>query len=291
MLPEPVETGIEVVRPFDGAALLSFLGRRCIAGVEAYAVVDGVPHFTRTVRLPHGPGVIDVAWTGSTLLGRTWTEAGDQSTALGVISRLCDAQAEAPVIDDHLAGDPALGPLVVARPGLRVPGAVDPHELAFRALIGQQISLAAAAICAAKLADRYGEPVDSADPRLHRLLPTAEALAVVDPTELPMPRARGRALVGLARMLADGTLDLLRGQPWRRRRAALLAVPGIGPWTADYVGLRALGQADILLDTDLVIKRELALHGIGETARWAPWRSYATMHLWQGYFDRGSAAG
>ena len=68
-------------------------------------------------------------------------------------------------------------------------------------------------------------------------------------------------------------------------------MPGIGPWTADYVGLRALGQADILLDTDLVIKRELALLGIGETARWAPWRSYATMHLWQGYFDRGSAAG
>jgi AraC family transcriptional regulator of adaptative response / DNA-3-methyladenine glycosylase II len=163
--------------------------------------------------------------------------------------------------------------------------------LVFRALIGQQISLAAAAICAAKLADRYGEAVKSADPRLHRLLPTAEALAAVDPTELPMPRARARALVGLAGVLADGTLDLHSEQPWRQRRAALLAVPGIGPWTADYVGLRALGETDILLDTDLVIKRELALHGIAETTRWAPWRSYATMHLWQGYFDRGSTAG
>jgi AraC family transcriptional regulator of adaptative response / DNA-3-methyladenine glycosylase II len=235
--------------------------------------------------------VIEVAWTGSALLGRTWTEAVDQSTAAGVISRLCDAQAAAPVIDDHLACDPALGPLVAARPGLRVPGAVDPHELAFRALIGQQISLAAAAICAAKLADHYGELVDSADSRLHRLLPDAAALAAVDPVELPMPRARGRALVGLARVLADGTLDVLSEQPWSQRRAALLAVPGIGPWTADYVGLRALGRPDILLDTDLVIKRELALLGIGETARWAPWRSYATMHLWQGYFDRGSAVG
>ena len=208
-----------------------------------------------------------------------------------MISRLGDAQADAPEIDQHLVGDSSLRALVAAHPGLRVPGAVDPHELVFRALIGQQISLAAAAICAAKLAGRYGEPVDSADPRLHRLLPTAEALAAVDPTELPMPRVRGRALVGLARVLADDTLDLLSEQPWRQRRAALLAVPGIGPWTADYVGLRALGETDILLDTDLVIKRELALHGIAETAHWAPWRSYATMHLWQGYFDRGSAAG
>ena len=286
---EPVE--IEVARPFDGAALLSFLGRRCIAGVEAYAVVDGVPHFTRTLRLPHGPGIIDVAWTGSALLGRAWTEAGDRTAALGAISRLCDARADAAVIDQHLAGEPTLRAVVAAHPGLRVPGAVDPHELVFRALIGQQISLAAAAICAAKLADRYGEPLDFADPRLHRLLPTAEALAAVDPTELPMPRARGRALVGLARVLADGTLDLHSQLPWRQRRAALLAVPGIGPWTADYVGLRALGETDILLDTDLVIKRELASRGIAETARWAPWRSYATMHLWQGYFDRGPAAG
>jgi len=279
-----------VVRPFDGAALLSFLGRRCIAGVEAYAVVDGVPHFTRTLRLPHGPGVVDVAWTGSALLGRAWTGAGDRTAALAVISRLCDARAGAPVIDQHLAADPTFRALVATHPGLRVPGAVGAHELVFRALIGQQISLAAAAICAAKLADRYGEPVDSADPRLHRLLPTAEALAAVDPAELPMPRARGRALVELARVLADGTLDLHSEQPWRQRRAALLAVPGIGQWTADYVGLRALGETDILLDTDLVIKRELALLGNTETTRWAPWRSYATMHLWQAYFDRGSAA-
>ena len=161
----------------------------------------------------------------------------------------------------------------------------------FRALIGQQISLAAAAICAAKRADRYGEPVDSADPRLHRLLPTAEALAAVDPPNCRCPEPAGGRWSGWPAMLTDGTLDLLSEQPWRQRRAALLAVPGIGPWTADYVGLRALGETDILLDTDLVIKRELALHGIAETARWAPWRSYATMHLWQGYFDRGPAAG
>ena len=93
-MPESVE--IEVVRPFDGAALLGFLGRRCIAGVEAYAVVDGVPHFTRTLRLPRGPGVLDVAWTGSALLGRTWTEAGDRTAAMGAISRLCDAYGRRP---------------------------------------------------------------------------------------------------------------------------------------------------------------------------------------------------
>ena len=290
MRAEPVEghrAEIDVVEPFDGAALLSFLGRRCIAGVEAYAVVHGVPHYARTVRLAHGPGIIDLAWTGVSLLARSWTAAADRSEALAMISRLCDTRADAPLIANRLAADPALASLVAAHPGLRVPGTVDPHELACRALIGQQVSLAAAAVCAAKLAVRYGEPVAPADPRLHRLMPTAAALASADPAELPMPRARGRALVGLARALADGTLDLHRDQPWPERRAALLATPGIGPWTADYIAMRGLANPDILLGTDLVIKRELALRQTTDPARWSPWRSYATMHLWQGFFDRG----
>lgn len=293
MRAEPVEslrTEIDVVEPYDGAALLSFLGRRCIAGVEAYGAVDDVPHYARTVRLAHGPGVIDLAWTGASLLARSWTAAADRSEALAMIRRLCDARADAPVIANRLAADPAMASLVAAHPGLRVPGAVDPDELACRALIGQQVSLAAAAVCAARLAVRYGEPVTPADPRLHRLhrlMPTAAALASADPAELPMPRARGRALVGLARALADGTLDLHGDQPWPERRAALLATPGIGPWTADYIAMRGLADPDILLGTDLVIKRELALRQITDTTRWSPWRSYATMHLWHGFFDRG----
>ena len=139
-----------------------------------------------------------------------------------------------------------------------MPGTVDAAEMAFRTMIGQQISLAAAATCAAKLAAAYGEPVDLPDPALTRLFPTADGLAAVDPEELPMPRSRGRAVVGLARALSAGTVDLAAEQDGPARRKALLALPGIGPWTADYLAMRAFGDRDVLLDTDLVIKRELA---------------------------------
>ena len=98
-----------------------------------------------------------------------------------------------------------------------------------------------------------------------------------------MPRARGRALVALADALATGTMTLDPARPWGDQRAELLARPGVGPWTADVIGLRGLGQPDILLDTDLVIRRELAERGVSDTGAWAPWRSYATVHLWRAY--------
>ena len=98
-----------------------------------------------------------------------------------------------------------------------------------------------------------------------------------------MPRARGRALVGLAAALAEGSLVLDRVAPWAGTRAALLARPGIGPWTADYIGLRGLGQPDILLSSDLVIRRELVARGVRDPTSWAPYRSYATLHLWRAY--------
>jgi AraC family transcriptional regulator, regulatory protein of adaptative response / DNA-3-methyladenine glycosylase II len=265
--------------PFDAVALLTFLGKRTIAGVEAYAVAPDRLRYTRTLRLPHGPGQLELVWSGRALLATTWSDHADRSEAAGAVSRLCDADAPAGAIAAHLGRSAALRPLVSARPGLRVPGAVDPVEMAFRTLIGQQISLAAAATGAAKLAAAYGEVVDLPDPALTRLFPSAVALAAVDPETLPMPRSRGRALVGLARALADGTLDLKTGP---QRRKALLAQPGIGPWTADYLAMRAFGDRDVLLDTDLVVKRELVRRSIAATADWAPFRSYATMHLWFG---------
>ncbi len=275
---------LEFVLPFDGAALLGFLGRRCIAGVEHYEVRAGMSHYTRTVALPHGPAVIALSWDGSRLVLTSRIPPADEPAAVRMAHRLCDLGADAPAIDDHLVRDPVLRSLVIARPGLRVPGSVDIAELAFRALIGQQVSLAAAATCAAKLADRYGEPIDEPGP-LRRLFPTAAALAEVVPADLPMPRSRGRALVELARRLSDGTLDLRGDRSWPQCRAALLATPGIGPWTADYIALRGLGDPDVLLATDLVIKRELVRRGVRDTKRWAPWRSYATLHLWFGSWD------
>ena len=271
--------------PFDAPSLLGFLGKRTIAGVEAYAVEKGRQRYARTVCLPHGPGTVELVWTGRTLLATTRTARADRGEAAAAVGRLCDADAPAPAITAHLSRFEPLRRLVASRLGLRVPGTVDAAEMAFRTMIGQQISLAAAATCAAKLAAAYGERVDLPDPALTRLFPTADALAAVDPEELPMPRSRGRAVVGVAQALAAGTLDLAAEQDGPARRKALLALPGIGPWTADYLAMRAFGDRDVLLDTDLVIKRELTRGQITDTAGWSPFRSYATMHLWYSAVD------
>jgi AraC family transcriptional regulator, regulatory protein of adaptative response / DNA-3-methyladenine glycosylase II len=261
--------------PFDAVALLSFLGKRTIAGVETYAAERGRLRYARTLMLSHGPGLLELVWTGQALLATTWTARADRDVVAAAVGRLCDADAPAAAIVAHLGQSEPLRRLVAARPGLRVPGTVDATELAFRTLIGQQISLAAAATGSANLAAAYGEAVELPDAALTRLFPSAAALAAVDPDTLAMPRRRGHALVGLARALADGRLDLTD-------RSALLAQPGIGPWTADYLAMRAFGDRDVLLDSDLVIRRELARHNITATAEWAPYRSYATLHLWFG---------
>ncbi|MGI3779683.1 MAG: DNA-3-methyladenine glycosylase family protein, partial [Janthinobacterium lividum] len=182
-----------------------------------------------------------------------------------------------------LGGDPHLADDVVSSPGLRLPGALDVGEAAVQALVSQQISMAAAARCSAKLTEACGEWVHVADESVSRLFPTMAALAGCDPTALPMPRARGRALVGLAAALASGTLVLDRERSWAEQRRELLALPGIGPWTADVIGLRALGQRDVLLTTDLAVRRQLEARGVTAHAGWAPFRSYATVHLWRPY--------
>jgi AraC family transcriptional regulator of adaptative response / DNA-3-methyladenine glycosylase II len=191
-------------------------------------------------------------------------------------------------IGDAFAGDPVLGPLVRDRPGLRVPGAVDGDELAVRAVLGQQVSLAAARTGTAKLVRAYGDPLPEAwaGSGPTHTFPTARRLAELDPESLPMPRARGRALVGLARTLADGDVRLDRGADRDAVRASLLALPGIGPWTADYVALRALGHPDAFLPHDIGVRD--ALRRLGRdpadasrlAAAWSPWRSYALLYLW-----------
>ena len=157
--------------PFNAVALLSFLGKRTIAGVEAYGVEPRGLRYARTLRLPHGPGLLELVWTGRVLLATTRTDPADRAQAAAAVSRLCDTDAPAPTIAAHLGRSEPLRRLVADRPGLRVPGTVDPVEMAFRTLIGQQISLAAAATCAAKLAGAYGEAVELSDPALTRLFP------------------------------------------------------------------------------------------------------------------------
>jgi AraC family transcriptional regulator of adaptative response / DNA-3-methyladenine glycosylase II len=220
-------------------------------------------------------------------------DPGDLDPAARQAARLCDLEVDPVAVDAHLRRDPRLSPLVVAWPGLRVPGAVDPDELCIRTMIGQQISLAGAANCAAKLVARFGEPygdpaggrapTDSPATAPTRLFPTMSALAGADPASLPMPRARGEALVTMAAALADGSVDLSDGADPAATRLRLLACPGVGPWTADYVLMRGLRARDVLLTSDLVVKRELRNRGITDTRSWAPWRSYATMLLWKAW--------
>ncbi|GCD91957.1 AlkA N-terminal domain-containing protein [Nocardioides sp. LS1] len=295
-----VTTGTVTMRlavrtPYAGRALLAFLALRAIPGVE----VAGDGWYARTLALPHGTGTVrleipDVAEPGETAFvtaAFALEDLRDTAAAVERVRRLLDADCDPVAVAEAFAGDPVIGPLVRRHPGLRVPGHVDGNEIAVRAVLGQQVSVAGARTVAARLTAAHGRPVapppDSMPEGLTHAFPDVATLAGLAPEELPMPRARGRALVALCAALADGDLALDRGPDRDDVRRALLAIPGIGPWTADYIALRALGHPDVFLPTDIGIRD--ALRGLGQDpARaaalaegWAPWRSYAQVHLWQ----------
>lgn len=285
-----VRSTIEVIRPFAGAPLLDFLHRHLVAGVETGQVLDvaGRPEvrYARTLRLPHGPATVRLTWFDDTLAAEVTSDPRDQADGLGRLRHLVDADTDPAPVDAHLSSDPQLGSLVQVTPGLRVPGVVDVAEMLFRTVLGQQVSLAAARTCAATLTQRYGERLETGIPGLDRLFPTAAAFAAVDPGTLPMPGSRGRALVGVAERITDGRLDLADEVDPGTLRKELLACPGIGPWTADYVLMRARHAPDVLLTSDLVIARELLARGVTDPGAWSPYRSYAAMHLWHAFLNR-----
>jgi len=210
----------------------------------------------------------------------------DTAAAVERARRLVDADCDPVAVDDQFLGDRVIGPLVRATSGLRVPGQVDGDETAVRTVVGQQVSVTGARTVTGRLVAAYGTPVETDVPGLTHLFPSAAALAEVDPGSLPMPRARGRALTGLASALASGHVALDRGADREHVREALVALAGIGPWTADYVAMRALGHPDVFLPTDIGVRNAIAGLGhdpvavISDSDRWRPWRSYALMHLW-----------
>jgi AraC family transcriptional regulator of adaptative response / DNA-3-methyladenine glycosylase II len=214
----------------------------------------------------------------------TLADARDLAPAVERTRRLLDADCDPVAVDTALAEDDALRPLVRRRPGIRVPGHVDGAEIAVRAVLGQQVSVAAARTHAGRLVQEHGDPLGlDGHHEVTRLFPTSDRLAALDPEQLPMPRARGRALTGLAAAIADGRVRLDRSADRAEVRAALLALPGIGPWTADYVAMRALGEPDAFLPTDLGVRdaaRRLGIDVRAHSDAWRPWRSYALMHLW-----------
>ncbi|MEP7091013.1 MAG: AlkA N-terminal domain-containing protein [Nocardioidaceae bacterium] len=293
--PGTVDLRLPVRAPYAGREVLRFLAAHLIPDVEA----SGADWYERTLLLPHGPGRVRLTFpadqsgsgTGHVACRLVVEDLRDLGTAVERCRRLLDADSDPLAVDDELAGDPLMATLVRRRPGLRVPGSTDGAETAVRAVLGQQISLAGAISLGGKLVARYGEPVPGRPSSAEgpgRLFPRVEVLAGLDPEELPMPRARGRALVGLCAALAAGDVVLDRGADRHDVRERLLALPGVGPWTADYVALRALGDPDAFLPTDIGVRR--ALTDLGrpgdrgsaeeQSRAWRPWRSYGLLHLW-----------
>ncbi len=274
--------------PLDGAALLDHFADRAVPGIERIA--QGT--YTRSLALPHGPAVVtlQLAHHGPMLGGElTLSDPRDQRTAEAVCRALLDLDNDPAPVRATLGGDPLLGPTVAAAPGRRVPGAADATELSVRTVLGQQISLAGAAAAAGKLVARFGAELGPlADGDVTHVFPTAASLANADPETLAMPRARARSLVGLAAALDDGHLVLRRGDQPVPARDRLLELPGIGPWSADYIIMRVLGDHDVFLPGDLGVRRALERSGMpGDprsaaalAERWRPLRSYAMQYLW-----------
>jgi AraC family transcriptional regulator of adaptative response / DNA-3-methyladenine glycosylase II len=289
-----IRTRIPVREPFAADDLHLFLAMHVVRGIEA----TGPGWYERSLRLPHGPGVVRLELAGRPAgqvpCSFTLADVRDLAPALERTRRLLDADCDPVAVDEALAEDPALGPLVAARPGLRVPGQLDGVEVAVQTVLGQQVSLAAARTAAARLVDHHGDALElEGTHEVTMLFPTAPRIAALDPGSLPMPRARARALTGLAAALDAGDVRLDRSTDRAETRAALLALPGIGPWTADYVAMRALGDPDAFLPTDIGVRSAAARLGIPDVAArsedWRPWRSYALMRLWSVVLDERHA--
>ena len=280
--------------PFDAKNMLLFLGARTVSGVETF---DGET-YRRTLRLPHGAGVVALSDGGDHVLCVLRLEnLRDLGTAVQRCRSLLDLDADPVAVADVLGADPLLGALVRRSPGRRVPGSVDGAELAFRAVLGQQVSVAGARTLASRLVARCGEPLPEAlaaeGDELTHLFPGPPAVAGATLEDLGVPAARRETLRSLARALAEDGIVLDPGSDRKEVERRLLGLRGIGPWTASYVAMRALADPDAFLPTDLGVRKALLRLGhAGEqesvaalAERWRPWRAYATQYLWASLGD------
>jgi AraC family transcriptional regulator of adaptative response / DNA-3-methyladenine glycosylase II len=263
---------LSTIQPFDGAAVLDFLAARAITGVEE--VRDGT--YRRTLTLPGGPAILELTPDARGVAAHfTLTEGGDEPDAIRRARALFGLDADPRAVVAHFDGDPHLGRLVRARPGLRVPGVVDGWEIAARAVLGQQITVAAARTLASRITAAVATPLAAPDGALTHLFPTPVQIAAAPDELFAMPRSRIRTLRGIA--AADPQLVVPQDA------AALQEFWGIGPWTAGYVAMR-LGDPDVFLDGDVAVQKALRELGADPTAApsWSPWRSFAVLHLWAG---------
>jgi AraC family transcriptional regulator of adaptative response / DNA-3-methyladenine glycosylase II len=271
--------------PLNPDNLFGHLAATAVPGVEEWR--DGA--YRRTLRLPYGHGIVGLTPRPDHIACRlTLGDLRDLPVAISRCRRMLDLDADPVAVDEQLRTDPVLAPLVDKAPGRRVPRTVDEAEFAVRAVLGQQVSTAAARTHAARLVVTHGEPVEDPEGGLTHLFPSPEALAAVDPETLAMPRSRRTTFTTLVRHLTDGELHLGVDSDWAETRARLLALPGFGPWTVEVIAMRALGDPDAFLPGDLGIRRAAKELGLPSTpaaltaraAAWRPWRAYAVQYLW-----------
>lgn len=283
-VPGAIDLRLPFRAPLHPDQLFGHLAATAVPGVEEWR--DGA--YRRTLRLPHGTGVVALTpYTTHVGCRLSLTDLRDLAPAVARCRRLLDLDADPVAVDARVGQDDALAPWVAKAPGRRVPRTVDEDELAVRAVLGQQVSTAAARTHAARLVVEAGDPVVDPEGGLTSLFPTAQAVAAVDPESLRLPRTRRVTVLRLARALADGEVDLAPGADRAAARAQLHALPGIGPWTVETIAMRALGDPDAFLPGDLGVVLAARALGLGEgrallarAESWAPYRAYAVQHLW-----------
>jgi AraC family transcriptional regulator, regulatory protein of adaptative response / DNA-3-methyladenine glycosylase II len=280
--------------PYDFEALLAFLGTRALPGVEqvdahSYARVFGSADMPGWLRLS--------AWPGGEHALKLELHCPYPAQLLPVVTRLrrmFDLDADPQAIATTLGRSDVLAPLLRQRPGLRLPGGWDGFEIAVRAVLGQQVSVAAARTLATRIVQRWGEPLFVPTlPGLERLFPTPEQLADADLREIGVTTARAQTIRAIAQALLEGRVDVRAEQTLEAFVADWVALPGIGAWTAHYMAMRALSHPDAFPAADLILRRvaagdgpELSTKALTERAEdWRPWRAYAVMHLWRSASD------
>ena len=281
--PGVVDLRLAYREPLDHAALWRFFAARAIPGVEE---MDG-EIYRRALRLPHAAGVAELAPGDGYIRCRLRLEdPRDLAVAVHRCRWVLDLDADPVAVDALLGGDALLSAVVQRRPGRRVPHTVDGAELAVRAVLGQQVSVAGARTLAGRLVERFGKPLTTSVGGVTHLFPTADALADAPLRDIGLPARRAATLSAISRAVADGDLDLEPGADWDGARRVLDELPGVGPWTTSYIALRALGDPDAFPDSDLGLRKAADRLGITATqlpqvaVAWRPWRGYAAEYLW-----------
>jgi AraC family transcriptional regulator, regulatory protein of adaptative response / DNA-3-methyladenine glycosylase II len=273
--------------PFEAASLLAYLKQRALPGVEE--VSEGC--YRRTVMLPGSYGVMELEpqeKTNAVLLRVQLDNLSDLSMLVQRCRQLFDLDAVPGSIVEVLEADALLAPLVRARPGLRVPGAVNGFELAVRAILGQQVSVAGARTLAGRLVAALGRPLEQPQGTLTHFFPSPQVIAGADMQKLGLTGGRVIALQALARAVLENRLILERDADREQTQRQLQEISGIGPWTAGYIAMRALGDPDAFPAMDLGLRRAFEQLGTAGDTRsierraetWRPWRAYAAHHLW-----------